>query len=50
MAQGIGYGLTAIFPVGFGLLYQATNSWTIVINILIGICVIQAVIGLRANR
>jgi CP family cyanate transporter-like MFS transporter len=50
MAQGIGYGLTAIFPVGFGLLYQATNSWSIVINILIGICVIQAVIGLRANR
>lgn len=50
MAQGIGYGISAIFPAAFGLIYQATNSWTIAINILIAISLIQAVIGLRANR
>lgn len=50
MAQGIGYGICALFPAAFGLIYQATNSWTIAINLLIAICLIQAVIGLRANR
>lgn len=50
MAQGIGYGICALFPAAFGLIYQATNSWTIAINMLIAICLIQAVIGLRANR
>lgn len=48
MAQGIGYGLAALAPLGLGLLHESTGSWRVPLLVLAVVNVGQLVIGLRA--
>jgi CP family cyanate transporter-like MFS transporter len=48
--QSVGYLLSAIGPFGIGVLHDATGGWTVPLWVLMGICVPQYLIGLRAAR
>jgi CP family cyanate transporter-like MFS transporter len=50
MAQGIGYLIAAIGPLGVGVLHDLTGGWTVPIAILIVIALIEGLPGLAAGR
>ncbi|EQB4338828.1 CynX/NimT family MFS transporter [Clostridium botulinum] len=50
MAQSLGYLLAAFGPILFGFLYDATNSWKVPLQTLIGITVLLFIFGLGASR
>ncbi|PIH05404.1 CynX/NimT family MFS transporter [Clostridium combesii] len=50
MAQSLGYLLAAFGPILFGFLHDATNSWKVPLQTLIGITVLLFIFGLGASR
>lgn len=50
MAQGVGYLIAAIGPLGIGLLRDLTGGWTVPVAILIAIALIEGLPGLAAGR
>ena len=50
MAQGIGYLLAAVGPFLFGLLHEVTGGWTVPIAVLLGVVLVQLVVGGLAGR
>ena len=50
MAQSVGYGLSAIGPVMFGGLHDASGGWTVPLLVTAGIMAVLAVTGLLAGR
>lgn len=50
MAQGIGYLLAGLGPLGLGLLHTATGGWTVPIVVLLVLLVLQFVAGATASR
>jgi CP family cyanate transporter-like MFS transporter len=50
MVQGLGYGIAALGPVGAGLLFDATGSWTPPLLIVAAAAVLQAVAAIPAGR
>lgn len=50
MAQSVGYLLAGFGPVLFGGLHDAAGTWSLPLAILVGLSVIQAVMGYRAGR
>ncbi|MFF1920087.1 CynX/NimT family MFS transporter [Streptomyces sp. NPDC058221] len=50
MAQGFGYLLAGLGPIGLGALHTATQSWSIPLMALIGLLVLQMWAGALASR
>ncbi|MEW1866240.1 MFS transporter [Streptomyces sp. NPDC088194] len=50
MAQGLGYLLAGLGPVGLGALHSATGGWSIPLMALIGLLVLQLGAGVLASR
>lgn len=50
MAQGTGYLLAGLGPLGLGLLHTATGGWTVPIVVLLALLVVQLVAGVAASR
>ncbi|MER6346979.1 CynX/NimT family MFS transporter [Streptomyces sp. NPDC001595] len=50
MSQGVGYALAAAGPFGVGALHQLSGGWGVPLAVLVGLCVLMAVIGLGAGR
>jgi len=50
MAQGIGYLLAGLGPLGIGLLHTATGGWTVPIGVLLALLVVQGFAGAAASR
>uniref|UniRef100_A0A942SZA0 MFS transporter n=1 Tax=Neobacillus citreus TaxID=2833578 RepID=A0A942SZA0_9BACI len=50
MAQGVGYLLAGLGPIGIGLLHTETGSWTAPIGVLLALLVVQLVAGVAASR
>lgn len=48
--QGIGYLLSAVGPLGTGLLHEATGSWTVPLLVLLALTVPMLLTGLRIAR
>lgn len=49
-AQGAGYSVAALGPLGMGALHEVTGGWRVPIGLLLGFVVIQLVAGLVAAR
>jgi MFS transporter, CP family, cyanate transporter len=50
LAQSVGYGLAAIFPLAVGALHGATGSWTPALILLLALLAPQVAFGLAAGR
>lgn len=50
MAQSIGYLVCAFGPLGFGLVYDLTGSWTPPMALLVAMAVPMVVLGIQASR
>jgi CP family cyanate transporter-like MFS transporter len=50
MAQGFGYLLAAVGPFLFGLLHDVTGGWEVPFAMLIGVLLVQIVVGALAGR
>jgi len=50
MAQSIGYLFAASAPMIFGAVFEATGSWTLVLLVLLGLQVVNLVVGMLAAR
>ncbi len=50
MAQGLGYLIAGLGPFLFGLLHDITHSWTAPWLLLLGIYVLQIILGAQAGR
>jgi CP family cyanate transporter-like MFS transporter len=50
MAQGIGYLMAATGPILFGLLKNATGTWTIALLVLLAAIAVEAVTGWLSGR
>ncbi|MFE6892053.1 CynX/NimT family MFS transporter [Streptomyces sp. NPDC057694] len=50
MAQGLGYLLAGLGPIGLGALYTATSGWTVPLLALIGLLALQLWAGVLASR
>lgn len=50
MSQGVGYTLAAAGPFGVGALHQLSGGWGMPLTVLVGLCVLMAVVGLGAGR
>ena len=50
MAQGIGYLLAGLGPIGLGMLHAAVGGWVVPVVALILVLVVQAVAGAAASR
>lgn len=50
MVQGLGYLLAGIGPFAFGLLHELSGGWTVPWMMVLGIYVIQIVLGALAGR
>lgn len=50
MAQSVGYLISASGPVLLGIVRDATGGWSVPLLIMIGVCVIQIVVGMLAGR
>jgi len=50
MAQGTGYLIACVGPLGLGLLHSATGSWTVPILALTAVLAIELIAGLLASR
>jgi len=50
MAQGTGYLIACLGPLGLGLLHSATGSWTVPVLALTAVLAIELIAGLLASR
>ncbi|MCD2443391.1 MFS transporter [Agromyces sp. SYSU K20354] len=50
VAQGIGYSVAALGPLGLGVLANAGVGWTALLASLLGVVAVQFAFGLRAGR
>ncbi len=50
MSQSAGYALSALGPVGAGLLHSLTGSWPTVMMVLVGLIAVQAICGLFVGQ
>jgi CP family cyanate transporter-like MFS transporter len=50
MAQAVGYSVAAITPIFIGYLHDVTQQWTLALQLMIGIVLVQLVAGLLAGR
>ena len=50
MAQGIGYSLAALGPLGFGLAHEASGGWILPAGLFIAIATLALACGLGAGR
>jgi MFS transporter, CP family, cyanate transporter len=50
MAQGAGYLIACLGPLGLGLLHSATGSWTVPMLALTAVLVVELITGLQASR
>jgi CP family cyanate transporter-like MFS transporter len=50
MAQGIGYCIAAAFPILIGYSYEVSDSWLVATYLITSLILVQAVLGLKANR
>ncbi|MFD9421929.1 MULTISPECIES: MFS transporter [unclassified Streptomyces] len=50
MAQGTGFLIATIGPLGAGLLHEASGGWGVPLATLLAVCAIQAAAGLGAGR
>ncbi|WP_436790048.1 MFS transporter [Yinghuangia sp. YIM S10712] len=50
MAQGIGFLLATVGPLGTGLLHEASAGWAVPLSALLVVCVVQVAAGLAAGR
>jgi CP family cyanate transporter-like MFS transporter len=50
MAQGFGYLLASLGPIGIGAIHAATGSWTVPLAVLAALLVPQLVAGALASR
>lgn len=48
--QSIGYAVAALYPIGIGVLVQATDSWTVPLWVLLATAPLAAIAGLVASR
>jgi CP family cyanate transporter-like MFS transporter len=49
-SQSVGYLISAIGPLGMGLLYGLTGGWTVPLLVLIGLCAAQLFAGMAVAR
>ncbi|WAT03899.1 MFS transporter [Rouxiella badensis] len=50
MAQCVGYGIAALGPLFFGMLHQASQSWTLPLSVLLAMSALQMVLAPLAGR
>jgi Cyanate permease len=50
MTQGFGYLIGACGPILFGLLFDLTQSWNLILLIIAALGIIQSYFGLKAGR
>ena len=50
MAQGFGYLLAGIGPFLFGTLHDATGGWTVPFIMVLGVYVVQILLGVLSGR
>lgn len=50
MAQSVGYFIAAIGPISIGMLYHATNAWTIPLILLLITSILMLAAGVPASR
>lgn len=50
MAQGIGYLIACLGPLGLGLLHSASGAWSLPIAVLLAVLVAQTVAAYGASR
>jgi CP family cyanate transporter-like MFS transporter len=50
MAQGIGYCIAAAFPILIGYSYEVSDGWLVATYLIASLILVQAVLGLKANR
>lgn len=50
MAQGTGFLIATIGPLGAGLLHEVSGGWGVPLATLLVVCAIQAAAGLGAGR
>jgi len=50
MAQGVGYTLAAVGPLGVGLLRAVSGGWTVPLLALLAVVALELVVGLAAGR
>ncbi|MFD0691495.1 CynX/NimT family MFS transporter [Actinomadura fibrosa] len=50
MAQGVGYVIAALGPLGIGALHDATGGWSVPMIVVLAVTVVLAVPGLPAGR
>jgi CP family cyanate transporter-like MFS transporter len=48
--QSVGYLISAVGPLGMGLLYGLTGGWTVPLLVLVGLCVAQLFAGMAVAR
>jgi CP family cyanate transporter-like MFS transporter len=48
--QSVGYLMSAVGPLGMGLLYGLTGGWTVPLLVLLGLCVAQLFAGMAVAR
>jgi CP family cyanate transporter-like MFS transporter len=50
MAQGFGYLLASLGPIGIGALHAASGNWSVPLAVLTGLLVVQLIAGTLASR
>ena len=50
MAQGIGYLIAALGPLGVGALHDATGSWSVPMTGVLAVCLVMLIPGLGSGR
>ncbi|MFD5600566.1 CynX/NimT family MFS transporter [Leucobacter sp. NPDC058333] len=50
MAQGFGYLIAGLGPIGIGAIHAATGEWRVPLGVLIGLLVLQAIAGVVASQ
>ncbi|MEW2518037.1 CynX/NimT family MFS transporter [Actinacidiphila alni] len=50
MAQGVGYLIACLGPLGLGLLHSASGGWTVPVVVLLGVLVAQTAAAYGASR
>lgn len=50
MAQGIGFLLATVGPLGTGLLHEVSDGWGLPLAVLLAVCLAQVAAGLAAGR
>ncbi len=50
VAQGVGYAIASLGPLGLGILAHSGLGWTTILAGLLGVAVVQGLVGMRAGR